>query len=540
MGFIFFIILIGVLIFVHEFGHFIVAKLLNVKVLKFSLGFGAPIFSFKYGETIYQVAWIPLGGYVKMLGENPEEEDLPQEEIKRSFLYQSPFRRLLIVLAGPLMNLLFPFLIYFLVYAFPSQEISNRIGMVMEGRPAEMAGMKHYDRIVEVDGKRINYWRELLREISTRPGRTVEIKVERDGKIIPLTVSIAAEKEVSRYGFSKILGRIGVSPYMPSSIIYISDENSAAYKYGFRSWDQIRKIDGIETESFYKLKKVLEEKIGREVEAEIIRGEDKKNIKIKFVADSVENLGIDQSELYIYKVEKDSPAEKAGIRIGDRLLSINGSRLIYFAELESYFAKEPDREHEFDVLRGGEIIKIKLKLERQVKKDEFKQEYNYFRFGASNNSYFTDGEIVKKGFSPITAIYDSIYDTVDVIQTTLFGVYQLFSGQISFKTVGGPIMIFGIAGKAAKQGISYFLHIMALLSINLGIINLLPLPVLDGGHIVMSLVEMISRRPIPMKARIVVNFIGIILILTLTVLVLFNDIIRYSDDILSMFSRIFK
>ncbi|MGB9599632.1 MAG: site-2 protease family protein, partial [Myxococcota bacterium] len=219
---------------------------------------------------------------------------------------------------------------------------------------------------------------------------------------------------------------------------------------------------------------------------------------------------------------------------------INGSRLIYFAELESYFAKEPDREHEFDVLRGGEIIKIKLKLERQVKKDEFKQEYNYFRFGASNNSYFTDGEIVKKGFSPITAIYDSIYDTVDVIQTTLFGVYQLFSGQISFKTVGGPIMIFGIAGKAAKQGISYFLHIMALLSINLGIINLLPLPVLDGGHIVMSLVEMISRRPIPMKARIVVNFIGIILILTLTVLVLFNDIIRYSDDILSMFSRIFK
>lgn len=541
MSFIFFIILIGVLIFVHELGHFIVAKLLNVKVLKFSLGFGSPIFSFKYGETVYQVAWIPLGGYVKMLGENPdEEESISQDEITRSFFYQSPFKRLMIVVAGPLMNLLFPFLIYYFVYAAPSQEISNRIGMVMEGRPADAAGLKRYDRILEVDGKKTNYWRELLREISTRPGKTVEMKIERDGKIIPLTVSIAAETEVSRYGFSKVLGRIGVSPYMPASVIYIQDENSLAYQYGLRSWDQIKKVDGIDTESFYKLEKALTERAGNKVVLDVIRGEGKNNLKVEIVADSLEKLGIDQAELYIYKVEKDSPAEKAGLMIGDKLIAINGSKLIYFVELESYFAKDPDREHEFAVKRGDELLNIKLRLEKQVKKDELKQEYNYFLFGASNNSSFTDGEIVKKGFSPIAAIDDAVYDAIDVIKTTAVGVYQLFTGQISFKTVGGPIMIFGIAGKAAKQGISYFLHIMALLSINLGIINLLPFPVLDGGHIVMSLVEIISRRTIPMKARIVVNFIGIILILTLTVLVLFNDIIRYSDDIVSWFTRVFK
>jgi len=539
MGIIFTIIMIGILIFVHEFGHFIVAKSLNVKVLKFSLGFGSPIIRFRYGETEYQIAWIPLGGYVKMLGENPDEE-VSQEEAKRSFFNQSPFRRLLIAVAGPLMNLIFPFLIYYVVYMVPAQEISNRIGMVMEGRPAEAAGIKPYDRIVEVDGKKTEYWRELLREISTRPGKKVEMKVERDGKIIPLTINIATEREVSRYGFTQVLGRIGVSPYMPSSVIYIKDENSPAYKYGLRSFDQIKKAGGVDTESYFKLEKVLREKKGEEIRLEVIRGAEKSKTDIVITAMPPEELGVEQAELYIYKVEKGSPAEKSGFMIGDKLVSIDGEKLIYFAELESFFTREPDREHEFGIIRGNELLTIKLKLEKQIKKDEYKQEYNYFVFGALNNSYFTDGELVNRGFSPIDAIDDAIYDSVEVIKTTTIGVYQLLTGQISFKTVGGPIMIFGIAGKAVKRGISYFLHIMALISINLGIINLLPLPVLDGGHITMSLIEIVSRRSIPMKARVIVNLIGVVIILTLTILALFNDIIRYSDDIVGWVVRTFK
>lgn len=535
MGLIFTILMIGILIFVHEFGHFIVAKAMNIKVLKFSLGFGPAILSKTIGETEYRIASIPLGGYVKMLGENPDEE-LPKGELERSFYYQSPFRRLLIAVAGPLMNLIFPFLIYYIVYAMPSTEISNRIGMVMEGRPAEAAGMKNYDRIVEVDGKSTRYWRDLLREISSRPGRTVQMKIEREGKIIPLTVNIAAEREVSRYGFSQIVGRIGVSPYMPASVIYITSEDSEAYRAGLRSFDQIKKVDGVELDSFYKFESLLKEKAGKEVRIEALRGENKQIVEAVIRAEEPANLGIEQAELYIYKVEPGTPADKAGIKVGDKLVSINGEKLIYFAELESYFAKEPDREHEFGIKRGDELINVKLKLEKLVKKDEYKQEYNYFVFGAQNNSHFTDGEIVQKGFTLLSAIENSVSDTIDVIETTVVGVYQLFTGQISFKTVGGPIMIFGIAGKAVKKGVSFFLHIMALISINLGIINLLPLPVLDGGHITMSLYEMISRRPIPMKVRIVINFIGVVLILTLTVLVIFNDLVRYSDDIFSWFS----
>jgi len=535
MGLIFTILMIGILIFVHEFGHFIVAKAMNIKVLKFSLGFGPAILSKTIGETEYRIASIPLGGYVKMLGENPDEE-LPKGELERSFYYQSPFRRLLIAVAGPLMNLIFPFLIYYIVYAMPSTEISNRIGMVMEGRPAEAAGMKNYDRIVEVDGKSTRYWRDLLREISSRPGRTVQMKIEREGKIIPLTVNIAAEREVSRYGFSQIVGRIGVSPYMPASVIYITSEDSEAYRAGLRSFDQVKQVDGVELDSFYKFESLLKEKAGKEVRIEALRGDNKQIVEAVIRAGEPANLGIEQAELYIYKVEPGTPADKAGIKVGDRLVSINGEKLIYFAELESYFAKEPDREHEFGIKRGDELINVKLKLEKLVKKDEYKQEYNYFVFGAQNNSHFTDGEIVQKGFTLLSAIENSVSDTIDVIETTVVGVYQLFTGQISFKTVGGPIMIFGIAGKAVKKGISFFLHIMALISINLGIINLLPLPVLDGGHITMSLYEMISRRPIPMKARIVINFIGVVLILTLTVLVIFNDLVRYSDDIFSWFS----
>ncbi|MCX7943908.1 MAG: RIP metalloprotease RseP [Deltaproteobacteria bacterium] len=539
MSLIYFLILISVLIFVHELGHFVVAKLMNVKVLKFSLGFGTPIVSFKRGETTYQISWILFGGYVKMLGENPDEE-LPPEEVNRSFYNQSPFKRLLIVVAGPLMNILFPFFIYYFVYVFPSQEISNRIGMVMEGKPAERAGIKNYDRIIEVDGRKIEYWRELLREISKRPGERVEIKVERDGKIIPLIIDIAAEKEVSRYGFTQILGRIGVSPYMPASVIYIPDERSPAYELGLRSFDQIKSVNGISTDSFLRLEKILRENDGREVRLEIVRGEDKQRKEVIILARTVEELGIEQAELYIHRVEKGSPADVSGMRVGDKIVSVNGIKLNYFAELESIFAREPDRMHEFEVLRGKDMVRLKVKLEKQVKKDDFKQEYNYFVFGAYNNSYFTDGEIVRKGFTPIDAIDDAIYEGLDVIKATVVGIYQLITGQISFKSVGGPIMIFGIAGKAAKKGVSIFLNVMALISINLGIINLLPLPVLDGGHIIMSLVEIISRRQIPVRARLVINFVGMVMILTMTVLVLFNDIARYSEEIVSWLVRIFK
>lgn len=540
MGFLFTILMIGVLIFVHEFGHFVVAKSMGVMVLKFSLGFGTPILKYKYKETEYQIGWIPLGGYVKMLGESPDE-DLHGADLKRSFYYQSPQRRLLIVLAGPVMNLLFPLLIYFIVYALPSEEISNRIGMVMEGRPAERAGIKRYDRIIEVDGKRTDYWRNLLKEISSRPGRTVEMKIERDGRVIPLKVNIAAEKEVSRYGFSRTVGRIGVSPYMPAAVIYVRDEDSEAYKAGFRSFDLIKKVDGRDVESFYKFEVLLKENAGKRVSIEVLRGVEKRREEIYLdKASDPESLGIEQAELFIYKVEKGSPADKAGIREGDKLVSINGERLLFFAEIESHFARDPDREHEFGVVRGDQLLNIKVRLEKEVRRDEYKQEYNYFRFGASNNSFFTDGEIVKKGFTFLDAVANSVDDTLDVIKATVVGVYQLASGQVSFKTVGGPIMIFGIAGKAAKKGMNFFLHIMALISINLGIINLLPLPVLDGGHVIMSLVEMISRRSIPVKAKIIINLIGIIIILLLTVLVIFNDLLRYSDDIISWFSRVFR
>jgi regulator of sigma E protease len=242
----------------------------------------------------------------------------------------------------------------------------------------------------------------------------------------------------------------------------------------------------------------------------------------------------------VYKVEPGSPAEVAGFKPGDKIISVNGEKLIYFAELESIFARDPDREHEFGIIRGSELLNLKLQLKKEIKKDEFKQEYNYYVFGATNNSVFSDGEIVRKGFTPLRAIYDAVYDATEVIKTTALGIYQLITGQLSFKTVGGPIMIFGIAGKAAKRGISYFLHVMALISINLGIINLLPLPVLDGGHIVMSLIEIVTRREIPLRARMVVNLIGIVMILSLTVLVLFNDIARYSEEIFSFFTRFLK
>lgn len=341
------IVVLGVLILVHEFGHYVVARIINVKVLKFSLGFGPKIFGIKGKETEYLISAVPLGGYVKLYGEESDEEVL--EEPERAFSRQTPFRRIAIVVAGPLFNFFFAIIIFILFNFFGFQTLSNIIGDVKDGYPAKVAGLQKNDKIIKINQKNVRTWEEISNIIKTSGSSSLEVIFEREGKTY----------------FTK------VSPKME------------------------------------KVKNVF----GEEVEIPVL-----------------------------------------GIVSSDKLVKI------------SYPIHE-------SIFRG------------------FKQFY-------------------------------------ELTKLTLLTVEKLIKRTVPVSSLGGPIMISQLAGETAKSGIYAFLAFMALLSVNLGVLNLLPIPILDGGHIVLFLIEAIIRKPLSDRFKEAYTYVGMVIIILLTITVFYNDIMR--------------
>lgn len=343
------IILLGVLIFVHELGHFSVAKFFGVGVLKFSLGFGPRLIGKKIGETEYVLSAIPLGGYVKMLGESEDEEDLSPEDKKRSFQGQTALRKIAIVAAGPLTNFIFAIIAFALVYAAGVPVPTSRIGDMQKDGAAFEAGMRSGDAIVAINDTEISRWSELVSEISESNGEVLTIVVERKGKEFDLSV-------------------------VPKLV---------------------------------KAKNIFGEKIDT------------------------------------YRI---------GIGISD--------------------------------------------------------------------------ETVMESQGPLGALYSGVEQTWGWTKLTCLGIVKIIQGVVSPKELGGPILIAQMAGSQARKGILPFIFLMAVLSVNLGVLNFLPIPVLDGGHLCFFLIEAVTGREVNMKWREISQQVGFFLLITLMVVVFYNDIAR--------------
>lgn len=358
------IILLGVLIFAHEVGHFLVAKYSGVGVLKFSLGFGPRIIGKKVGETEYLISLIPLGGYVKLLGES-EGEELSEADAKRSFLKQPVSKRIAIVAAGPIFNFLLAIMIFTIVYMVGVPTLTNQIGGVQEGSAAIEAGIVEGDIIAAIDGKEITRWETLAEIISKSDGRELRITIKRD--------------------------------------------------------DQVREV-------------VLKPRLTK-------------------------------------------------------------TKNIFGEEIESY------------------------------------------KVGISPSSQHT----VIERMNPFTAFWTSLKQTWFISKLTILSIIKIFEGVVSPKTLGGPILIAQIAGAQVKEGIIPFVLFMALLSINLAILNLFPIPILDGGHLLFYLVEIVTGREVNIKWREMAQQIGFVMLIILMIFVFIMDIERLNinlfDDINKIFSR---
>ncbi len=337
----FFILLLGVLVTVHELGHFLVAKACGVKVIRFSIGFGPKLFGFTKGETEYQVALLPLGGYVKMAGDSPHEE-LSPEDAKRGFLNAAPWKRALIVFAGPFFNLVFPILVYFFVFLGPHPTTSTRVGYVDPAMPAAAADIRPGDRILAVEGERVQTFAELIDVFEGRFERPVALTLERDGK--ELVTEVTPIKRVDATPISKVeRGVIGIQAFNRPPVVGVPPGSPAA-EAGLKSFDRVLTLDGQEVRDeaslYEQLAKAGEGPLKLTVyrsdvlDVGGVRGRVPSIVELTVPKQAGKGLaalgGAEPVDLYVATITPGSAAEKAGLRPGDRLLSFQGEPLRSF------------------------------------------------------------------------------------------------------------------------------------------------------------------------------------------------------------------
>ncbi|MBL6976194.1 MAG: RIP metalloprotease RseP [Deltaproteobacteria bacterium] len=531
MSLIYFIIFLGALIFFHELGHYLAARLVGVTVLRFSIGFGPRLFGFTRGDTEYQVSALPLGGYVKFLGDDPEDPPEP-DELKQGFLTTDLWRKVIIVLAGPVFNLILPFLIFFPMYASEPTLARSELGSMSLQGPASQAGLKPGDRVVAIDGTELAYWWELLDIVSQSPGRTLEFTVERDGdlrafKVTPEPVELVTFREL---GLVETVGRIDVALERVRPVVMVRPGSPAA-SAGLRDFDAVMTVDGKDAVSWADVARSLEAATRRTVVLEVVSttrdstalGE-KRTVRID-VSGTGGDMGVSSAEFVLDTVLAGSPADRAGLKEGDRIVEMDGSRHSDWAFLVNVLTRDPTASHELLVAREGREIKTQLSLENPQ-----------WTPGAAVPRYEPLGSRTRRAVvypEPIPndapfryAAHRTVSRTGEIFTVTLAGIFGLVTGKVSLKEMGGPIMIYDIASSAGDKGWATFLGALAWISINLGILNLLPIPVLDGGHLVLFGVEAVRRKPIGRKGRQIAGYVGLAFLLLLMVLVFANDIER--------------
>jgi regulator of sigma E protease len=532
--------LLAGLIFVHELGHFIVAKLLDVKVLRFSIGFGAKLAGFTWGETEYRLSVLPLGGYVKMAGEDPTQPVAP-EDAGRSFLEQAPWKRLAIAFAGPAANLVFPFLVYLaLGLAQNGTSVPGPvIGTVAPGSPAAMAGLRPGDRVEAVqlgsEGPRaVRYFSDLRELVSPHPGEPLAFSIKRGESRLQLEITPAREEDVNPVE-TRAIGIIGVTPVYATALAAPAPGVASP----LRPLDLVTRVDGREVRHAGDLEAAVLAAGCAPVSLEVRRGVGKARAPVTLAGVPTCGAGgvpailpADPStSAWVSRVDAGSPAAAAGIEPGARLVSVAGLPIRAGRDLNAVAREFVPGKPVAVGLGDGRTVTLVPAEERF--KDEVTKEprtrpiigfHLEDRAGIDTRALVAEEVSLQRGVVELGRV--AWQQLGEVVRLTVLGIYKIVTLQLSFKNVGGTLMLFQIASEAAEAGLKVFLFQMALISVNLGLMNLLPIPVLDGGHIVTALIEGATRRRLSLKAREAANWVGLALLLSLMVLAFANDVIR--------------
>ncbi len=544
-GFLAFIVLLGVLVTVHELGHFLAAKWAGVKVLKFSIGFGPPIVHFKSGETEYQIAWIPLGGFVKMAGELPGD-DVDPDDAKRSFLSAAWWKRAIIVGAGPVMNLAFPVLAFFFVFLGDHQGAAPRVGWLEPGYPAEQAGIRPGDVVTRVDGEPIFEYSEISRALKDAYDRDVKVELSRDGQPLSLTLKPHKLAENEPGGKSH-RGLLGISALARPAIIGVT-ENSPAAAAGLSTFDRILSINGVAIKDELQLTRAVAPMSGLltvvvvrstlfEVGgAALVRPEVATITVEKQPGQGFAALGAESGDLYVWTVFPGSPADKAGLSRGDRLLTFDQRPIGSSFVMEERLTDKGTEPFELAFRHGLQTKTVTIAQAVESYFDELNNPNERLELGVRVRPAFQVAtamrELLASGpeaekmtihMGPLAALKAAGRAVPDAISAVGTGIARVFTGKVSFRQVGGPVTLFLAAQKSAEAGPMVFLTNMALISVNLGLVNLFPIPILDGFALLAALWEGIRRRPIPMQFREYANLVGLAMLGALLIAILFAN-----------------
>jgi regulator of sigma E protease len=559
----YFVLLVSSLIFIHESGHFAFAKVFGVKVLTFSIGFGPKILRIRGNETEYCVGLLPFGGFVKMLEESKRSEPILPEERGRTFESQALWKRVVIVLAGPAMNVLFPVALYTSVFLEDEKLLPPTIGQIVPGKPGD-GKLEAGDRILRVDGTDVTSFPEVQQVIERRAGKAVELAVERDGKPVDVTVVPANEAEVRELDIVEHKGKVGMDPHFPAAVVGVAQPDSPAGHAKLQTFDRITAVNGRRVERFTELVDLLADNRGDQVVLSLLRpvympralgglcvmavlepgvaqltplprapGAAPPADARARAADVLTRTGIENADMYVAFVPEASSEWRAGLRPGDRITTLDGEPQRLWRSMAEELVAGADKRHELAWLRGGVAMRGFFQLRKEQWDDEFGQHYERYVFRSDDWLPYAPDRSVPNPHPVLYAVRRAFEETGSVIKFISVGMLRLVQGRLSLATVGGPITMYDIAGQAGAKGPAYFVRAMALTSINLGLINLLPIPVLDGGHLLFFLFEAARRRPLPLRIREVASLAGVVMLALLVLVAFKNDVERRWDVIVT-------
>ena len=440
------IFLLGPLIAIHEFGHYWVARKLGVKVLVYSIGFGPTLLKWtsKKSGIQYQLSALPLGGYVKMLDER--EGDVKEEDKPYAFNRQSPWKRIAIVAAGPLINLIFAIILFWILFLPAQEQLNTRVGKVLPNTPAATAQLHTGDKITAIDGAPVSTWENLNFALIERIGETgvITVAAERQGEVKQFQLPI---QEFLKDQSQSALDTLGFVPYRPviPAVVYKLSEDGAAIRQGMKEGDRIVTIDGVVMKDWFDVVAVVQK----------------------------------------------SP---------EKLLNIAVQREGKLVQLQVMPQGKRDNMGNVSGMLGVQSHAGKVTIP-----DDYKQTIQY---------------------NPAEALVKAVEKTGQLSSMTLNSIVKMVRGLIGLDNLSGPITIAKVAGQSAEMGWQTFISFMALMSVSLGILNLLPIPMLDGGHLVYYFIEAIRGKPVSEQIQLVGFKIGMVLLGSMMFLALFNDFMR--------------
>ena len=444
-----FLIAIGILVAIHEFGHFWVARKLGVKVLRFSIGMGKPLWKKKFGkdDTEFVLAVFPIGGYVSML--NEQEGEVDESDLHRAFNRQAIWKRSLIVLAGPAFNFLFAFVAYWFIAVWGVTGPKAIISQLEPGSLAAQAGLERNMEIVSVEEWDTPTWSAVFQEI--------------------------------------LPGVVG------SSRVNMKAKDSS----------------GITRDYVLDLRELNVDRVMRHPRP-------------------FDALGIYLTDLpaVVGKVVEASPAEKAGMQQGDRLVSLGEKNINHWSQIGRYLEDKANKKINLVVKRNGKLVDLTI-TPREVNYEG--RTFGQIGIAPDPELITSKSEYVNNQYGPIDAIGYSLHRTWVVSYVTLRAVGLIVTGEMSLTNISGPVTIAVVAGKSASIGLVQFILFLALVSISLGILNLLPIPILDGGHLFYYIVEAIKGSPVSETVEAIGQRIGILLLVMLMMLAFYNDIVRLAS-----------